>query len=514
MSSIDQVSLTTGMQANLIALQNTQALINTTQQALSTGKSVNSALDNPVDYFEAQSLDSTASDLASYGDGMSNAIQTIQAANQGVSSITSLINAAKGIAASAGNAVSSTTSSGNTYQTDTLTFNNMKSGDSITIAGSTFTAVDATTAAIGATQFRVGTDDAQTAQNFVATVGVALGASATTIGVSTDQINVQGLQGTAVTLSSGATDITSALVTASNSVNQAFTPGTGTGNQYASDAVTFSNVKAGDSITIAGSTFTAVAATTATIGATQFRVGTDDAQTAQNFVATVGVAMGATGTTIGITTDQINVSAANGNVVTLTSGATDLTSSLVTASSSMNGTIIPAGSSTNSQLTNLVSQYNGILSQIDGMAADSSFMGVSLLDNTSASALVVNFGNNHSLSIAGFDATSSGLGLSQAQDGWTSSTAINNDTTKLNTALATLQSQSTTLSTNLSTIQARQSFSTQMQNVLTTGADNLTLADTNEEGANMLMLQTQQSLGTTALSLASQSAQSVLRLFS
>jgi len=502
------------MQANLIALQNTQALINTTQQALSTGKSVNSALDNPVDYFEAQSLDSTASDLASYGDGMSNAIQTIQAANQGVSSITSLINAAKGIAASAGNAVSSTTSSGNTYQTDTLTFNNMKSGDSITIAGSTFTAVDATTAAIGATQFRVGTDDAQTAQNFVATVGVALGASATTIGVSTDQINVQGLQGTAVTLSSGATDITSALVTASNSVNQAFTPGTGTGNQYASDAFTFSNVKAGDSITIAGSTFTAVAATTATIGATQFRVGTDDAQTAQNFVATVGVAMGATGTTIGITTDQINVSAANGNVVTLTSGATDLTSSLVTASSSMNGTIIPAGSSTNSQLTNLVSQYNGILSQIDGMAADSSFMGVSLLDNTSASALVVNFGNNHSLSIAGFDATSSGLGLSQAQDGWTSSTAINNDTTKLNTALATLQSQSTTLSTNLSTIQARQSFSTQMQNVLTTGADNLTLADTNEEGANMLMLQTQQSLGTTALSLASQSAQSVLRLFS
>jgi flagellin-like hook-associated protein FlgL len=79
--------------------------------------------------------------------------------------------------------------------------------------------------------------------------------------------------------------------------------------------------------------------------------------------------------------------------------------------------------------------------------------------------------------------------------------------------LATLRTKSQTLSANLSVITARQDFTTNMINALTIGADNLTAADTNEEGANMLMLQTRQSLGTTSLSLASQAAQSVLQLF-
>jgi len=65
----------------------------------------------------------------------------------------------------------------------------------------------------------------------------------------------------------------------------------------------------------------------------------------------------------------------------------------------------------------------------------------------------------------------------------------------------------------MSIVTIRQDFTTGMIATLQTGADNLTLADMNEEGANMLMLQTRQSLGTTALSLASQAAQSVLRLF-
>ena len=62
-------------------------------------------------------------------------------------------------------------------------------------------------------------------------------------------------------------------------------------------------------------------------------------------------------------------------------------------------------------------------------------------------------------------------------------------------------------------ITIRQDFTSSMINTLQTGSDNLTLADMNEEGANMLMLQTRQSLGTTALSLAAQAAQSVLKLF-
>ena len=76
-----------------------------------------------------------------------------------------------------------------------------------------------------------------------------------------------------------------------------------------------------------------------------------------------------------------------------------------------------------------------------------------------------------------------------------------------------MRSQAQSLSSNLSTVQIRQDFTKAMINTLTTGADSLTLADSNEEGANLLALQTRQQLSTTALSLASQADQNVLRLF-
>jgi len=102
-----------------------------------------------------------------------------------------------------------------------------------------------------------------------------------------------------------------------------------------------------------------------------------------------------------------------------------------------------------------------------------------------------------------------------AQPTWTSgATAINASVDQLDAALSTLRQESSKMSGNLSIITVRQEFSDNMINTLTEGADKLTLADANEEGANMLMLQTRQSLSTTALSLSAQAAQSVLRLFS
>ncbi|MCJ7833350.1 MAG: flagellin, partial [Deltaproteobacteria bacterium] len=82
-----------------------------------------------------------------------------------------------------------------------------------------------------------------------------------------------------------------------------------------------------------------------------------------------------------------------------------------------------------------------------------------------------------------------------------------------NTATSTLRSQAKAFGSNLSIVQTRQDFTKNLINTLQVGADNLTLADMNEESANMLMLQTRQSLGTTSLSIASQAAQAVLRLF-
>ncbi len=85
--------------------------------------------------------------------------------------------------------------------------------------------------------------------------------------------------------------------------------------------------------------------------------------------------------------------------------------------------------------------------------------------------------------------------------------------TQLDTALSTLRTQASKFGSNLSTVQTRQDFTKNLINTLQTGADNLVLADTNEEGANLLALQTRQQLSTTALSLSAQADQAVLRLF-
>ena len=95
------ISLTASMRSNLLSLQQTQSLMDTTQERLSTGKKVNSAIDNPSSYYTAQSLNNRASDLSSLLDSMGQAVQTIQAANEGIEAITEFANQAKAIATSA-----------------------------------------------------------------------------------------------------------------------------------------------------------------------------------------------------------------------------------------------------------------------------------------------------------------------------------------------------------------------------------------------------------------------------
>jgi len=184
------------------------------------------------------------------------------------------------------------------------------------------------------------------------------------------------------------------------------------------------------------------------------------------------------------------------------SGITDLIES-------MKGLAQAAYSSTD--VTSLEAQYDALRTQIDNMAADSSYKGTNLLDDDT---LTVTFNEDGSatLSVTGFDATVAG-DLSIAAADFASSGSIGSAIAMLDGALAELRTQAQTLSANLSVVTARQEFTANMINVLSTGADNLTAADLNEEGANMLMLQTRQSLGTTALSLSAQAAQSVLRLF-
>ena len=275
--TVSDISLTAGMRVNLLNLQNTSTLLNRTQLRLSSGKQVNSALDNPTNFFAAQNANQRASDLSDRKDGMSEAVQTVSATNAGITAITGLINAAKGVAQSA---------------------------------------------------------------------------------LSTSDTNVQ---------------------------------------------------------------------------------------------------------------------------------------------------------------SKLAAQYDTIRSQIDNISSDSGYRGLNLLSSTNT--LTVNFNESSSsrLSVVGFLANSTGLSLTNAGgaggSNWQSTSAITTDAAKMDTAISTLRTNTQTLAANLNIITTRQSFTDDMINTLQTGADNLTLADMNEEGANMLMLQTRQSLGTTSLSLSSQAAQSILKLF-
>ena len=117
------------------------------------------------------------------------------------------------------------------------------------------------------------------------------------------------------------------------------------------------------------------------------------------------------------------------------------------------------------------------------------------------------------MTISGFDASTTGLSISAAANDFADNTDIDAATADLDAALTTLRSESQTLSSNLGIVNTRQEFTTQMIAKLQSGADQLTLADPNEEGANMLALQTRQQLSITALSLSAQANSSILQLF-
>jgi flagellin-like hook-associated protein FlgL len=160
----------------------------------------------------------------------------------------------------------------------------------------------------------------------------------------------------------------------------------------------------------------------------------------------------------------------------------------------------------------LAVQFDEVMSQIDSLAADSGYKGVNLLDS---GVLTVEYDENgdSSSTITGFAADSTGLSIDGATADWIANSDVTAAVADLDTARDTLRSQTKGLTTSLSTITARLDFTKNMINTLEDGAAKLTLADMNEEGANMLMLQTRQALGTTSLGMASQAAQAVLRLF-
>ncbi len=106
---MSDIVLSAGVRSNLLQLQQTSDLINLTQNRLATGKKVNSALDNAINFFTAQGLDTRANSLNNLLDSMSNGINTIQAANNGITSITKLVQSAQALVSQAQQASNTTT---------------------------------------------------------------------------------------------------------------------------------------------------------------------------------------------------------------------------------------------------------------------------------------------------------------------------------------------------------------------------------------------------------------------
>jgi len=172
-----------------------------------------------------------------------------------------------------------------------------------------------------------------------------------------------------------------------------------------------------------------------------------------------------------------------------------------------------AVSGTSTTRSTLQTNYNSLLTQIDQLAGDSSYNGVNLLNGNN---LTVNFNETgtSSLTITGVTFDSAGLGLSAiAAGGFQTGSNITAAETSINTAISSVRAQTETFGTNSSTISTRQTFETNMINTLQTGSSNLVLADQNQESANLLTEQTQQQLEISALSIANEANQSVLKLF-
>jgi flagellin len=200
----------------------------------------------------------------------------------------------------------------------------------------------------------------------------------------------------------------------------------------------------------------------------------------------------------------------SGLLDTMSNGITSITK-LVQSAQALVSQAQQAGNATTQ--ASLATQFNALLTQISQLAGDSGFNGVNLLGGSS---LTINLDESGTSSVTVTGVTYTGntpLSIATATNNWAAASDISAASTALSTALTTLQTESQTLSANLSTVQIRQDFTNSMINTLQTGSDNLTLADSNQEGADLLALQTRQQLSTTALSLASQSDQNVLRLF-
>ncbi|NBN63529.1 flagellin [Microvirga tunisiensis] len=383
------ITISSAVRANLTALQSTSEMMSRVQEKLSTGKKVNSALDNPNSFFTAKGLENRSSDLGTLLDDMGQTTQTLKAADKGITAISDLVDAAKAKANQA--AQSSSQVQRTKYAKE---FNELL------------------------TQIEdIAKDSGYKGKNLLGGTGNDLKVTFNENGSS--NLDITAVDYTDTTLSEGL-NLANLATGTSGTATITLTNGT------ASAALT------GGSLLTADSEFAA------------------------------------------------------GDVLTLTD---------------TNGTEVGKFEITSTTTVNDLEKF------LDDTAGVSAARSGSTMTVTSEFKLTMASSSSASGSFA--DRTTN----NSAESGFAKDSDIEASLKKLQTAQETLRAQASTFGTNLSIVQNRQDFTKAMINTLQEGAGKLTLADTNQEGANLLALQTQQSLASTALSLASQADQNVLRLF-
>ena len=165
----------------------------------------------------------------------------------------------------------------------------------------------------------------------------------------------------------------------------------------------------------------------------------------------------------------------------------------------------------------LAVQFNDLLVQVNSLVNDATFNGTNLIGQSSISLVVYfNEDNTSKLTITNTNLsinTAAGLSVAVAGNGFVSDTDINTAVSQLATALTKLRTTASSFGNNTTVITTRQDFTTNLINNLQNASDSLTLADTNEEGANLQALQARNSLGITSLGISGQLAQAILKLF-
>jgi flagellin len=601
---MSDITLSTGVRQNLLALQNVAKQMTVTDNRLATGKKVNSALDNPESFFTSQALTDRATSLSSLLDSIGQAVQTLTAADQGITSLTNLVQSAKSIAIQAQQATKGTVNYTNIAGLTSIAADRSRTTSGATVAaadggatasvkgsysinltslagaadGNTLQLTDGTTTTTfqyltssteTATGGDVGFTNAATFQTALAShfANATVTNSGSTVSIQTTAVqdystnytatgsaNLTGLgsptaavNGDVLTVNDGSHTGTFRYVTGTaNAAAGTYTDATSlaaainNANSVVSSDVTASSATGGFLQLDAAKTVTI-----STGGTLSTDLNLTTNPTTDNYNATLAGLSGTLTAQVGSdTANTLTFGTGNGQISTLTqltsalAGITDITSSIngtgkinfapqssanvtvggsasiLTALGVAAGTTTPASQVTtpNATRSNLQSQFNNLLTQIDQLAGDASYNGVNLLNGDNLK-VTFNETDTSSLTIAGVKLNSSGLGLTQISGtGFQDNNNVQNTLNTLNNALDTLRSQASTFGSNLTTVQTRQDFTNNLVSTLQTGSDNLTLADTNQEGADLLALQTRQQLSTTALSMSAQADQAILKI--